>query len=423
MPILSPPIYDFDRLTPITMTIIIPYEVEELNLPAIFALLPVTNQTLPSDCIYQKKQGKIRLPAQLNSPGVILSMRYDHQVRGIVRSESAKSFSHTIIMDIGTSDRIISAKLSRSSIELTGPTSYSIAYEAANFVLQHVKTCQSKLNLIQSNLELAIQIKEQVIEELKGTEEEEEPRDEVATEIYEYFKENSRGYSSEMLPDFLDFLVNFSKPLYQGSLELGKLECQMVNLLFNIGFPVNQVAFAQIMNKEPFEASYTNLKRTPNVIVVHKYYKLDNSEKQHTIRVNKSGHVKYSGPNLETMRVLYYAFMQRVIIHARMIRSVEQSKHKIRPSGQVREYTIEEFKQLLKEEEELRQYVVNNIWEAPPDFTLENLISSDAATDTSENKNEILDSYIEQSEAEGKTNCGGQSPQYMQFDYKPILVV
>src|SRR5665648_400852 len=93
----GPPVFDFDRLKPVTMTVIVSYDVQELNLPALFMFLPVTDQVLPPHLSVQKKQGKIRLPPELNRPGEILSMRYNKQVRGIIRSENAKSFPHLII--------------------------------------------------------------------------------------------------------------------------------------------------------------------------------------------------------------------------------------------------------------------------------------------------------------------------------------
>src|SRR5437870_5834649 len=95
---IGPPVFNFAMMKPVTMTVIASYDVGELNLAGLFAFLPVTDQCLPAHLNFKKKQGKIRLPPELNRPGEILSMRYNKQVRGIVRSETAKSFSHSIII-------------------------------------------------------------------------------------------------------------------------------------------------------------------------------------------------------------------------------------------------------------------------------------------------------------------------------------
>lgn len=353
----GPPIFDFNRLKPVTMTIIASYDVQELNLAAIFAFLPVTNQNLPSHVNFQKKQGKIRLPPDLNKPGEIFSMRYDKQVRGIIRSEKAKSFSHSIIIDIGTSERIISVKLSRT-LELTGPTSFEIAREAAEAVLNHVRKCQENLDYLRNNREIALSLKAKFI---SGGQ---EPTDDLGKKIWSLFKEQTKGYSQDKISHFLDFMLNFNRNLYTGTLRLGEFECEMANILFNLGYPINQVTFAQTMTQPPFSCNFINAKSASAVNVYYNYIKFDRNTGQpkqakHTIRVNKSGHVRHSGPNLEAMKPVYYAFMQRVLLYHNEIQSIEShGKQQLRIVGPGKSISVKEWKELLKGESDLRQKVI-----------------------------------------------------------------
>lgn len=355
---LGPPIYDFNLLKPVTMTVIASYDIDELNLPAIFVFLPVTQKRLPAHLNVQKKQGKIRLPTEFNIPGEILSMRYNNQVRGIVRSEKAKSFSHSIIIDIGTSDRIISVKLSRK-LEFTGPTSIGIAREAAEHILSQIKQCQEDLQFIQDNAEKSMEIKAPFLKA-----EEINEKDEVESRIWKIFTEKTRGYPQEHVEEFLNFMLSFSRPLYTGSLKLYEFECEMANILFNLGYPINQLAFVDIMNQAPFRCTFNNYKTASSVAVYYYYTKYDRNTGQpkqakHTIRVNRSGHVRHSGPNLESMKAVYYAFMQRVIHHHEEIRSVENKKKQLRIDGPGRCLSIAEWKDTIHGENNLRQKVID----------------------------------------------------------------
>ena len=374
---LPPPVFDFDRLKPVTMTIIVPYDVQELNLPAIFMLLPVTDQTLMAHHTFQRKQGKLKLPPELNIPGQILSMRYDKQVRGIIRSESARSFSHSIIIDVGTSERIVSVKLSRT-LELTGPTSMEIAREAAQHVIDHVKRCQASLEFIRAHQEEAIKVRDQCIElisrirdivgveiTLKYLNDFAATLNPVQTKIWDFFRHQIKGYSYDRIPDFLNFLIHFGRNLYTGTLTLGHFECEMVNIQFNLGYAINQVAFARVMNNMPFVCNYNNVKSAAAVNVCYYYIKHDRNtghpkQAKHTIRVNKSGHVRHSGPNLEMMKSVYYAFIQRTLQWYTQVQSAEarQTKHQLRVVNQPKRLSIFEWREFLRQEEDLRQRIL-----------------------------------------------------------------
>jgi hypothetical protein len=354
----GPPVFDFDRLKPVTMTVIVSYNVVELNLPAIFTFLPVTEQVLPRRLNIQKKQGKIRLPPELNRPGEILSMRYDKQARGIIRSETARSFSHSIIIDMGTSERIISVKFSRT-LEFTGPTSIDIAREAAESLLRHMKQCQDDLNFIRAHRDRALALKDVFLYGSRLH----ESFDEADKRIWGIFQKQTRGYPADRVDMFLSFMIDFDRPLYTGTLELGEFECEMANILFNLGYPIDQVPFAQIMNQAPFRCGFNNYKSASAVVVYYDYIKYDRITGQpklakHTIRVNRSGHVRHSGPNLQAMKEVYHAFMQRVLQHYNEIQSVETSKQFLRIVGPSRAFSVPEWRALIKNEEELRDKIL-----------------------------------------------------------------
>ncbi|CAN5701017.1 hypothetical protein BH23THE1_BH23THE1_33300 [soil metagenome] len=417
---IGPPACDFERLRPVTMTIIASYNVDELNLPGLFAFLPVTDQVLPPHLNFQKKQGKIRLPPELNHPGEILSMRYDKQVRGIVRSEKAKSFSHSIIIDVGTSTRIVSVKLSRT-LELTGPTSFEIAKEAAGTVLNHVKNCQENLNFLRTNRDLAIKTKHKFLHFVSGGEVEIDKDDETEMRIWEMYRKQTKGYAVDKINDFLDFMLNFNRNLYTGTLEINSMESEMVNILFNLGFSINQVVFANVMNNFPFECKFTNAKNASAVNVFYHYTKIDRTtgqpkEAKHTIRVNKSGHVRHSGPNLQTMKSVYYTFIQRVLQYHTEIQSIENCKQQLRVTGTSKALSITEWKEFLNQEESFRNRILAgklpmvNINIPQPEPSEEPIITT-----------EILGSQLPaKSEQVNSITQNPELPSLM-FDYTPLL--
>ena len=432
---IGPPVYDFNKLRPVTMTIILPYNVGELNLPGLFTFLPVTDQCLPPHLNFQKKQGKIRLPPELNRPGEILSMRYNKQVRGIVRSEKATSFSHSIIIDLGTSERIISIKLSRT-LELTGPTSFEIANEATIAILDHVKRCQDNLNFLRSNYDLAIQTKHKFLHVISGGEIDLSKASETETRIWEIYRQQTKGYAIDKVNDFLDFMLNFNRNLYTGTLEIGEMESEMVNIHFNLGFSINQVAFARVMNNRPFECKFTNAKSASAVNVFYHFAKTDRNTgqpkaAQHTIRVNKSGHARHSGPNLQAMKPVYYAFIQRVLQYHNEIQSIENCKQSLRITGTSKALSFKEWREFLNKEEELRHRILDgNVPIATgedfkrtnqPSFELEILeepiITLEIIEGGLSGTNTLIGSYGQQSNSSTQDT---QLPSLM-FDYAPLL--
>ena len=362
----GPPIYEFSSYKPITMSVIGSYDVGELNLPAIFLFLPVTDQILSRQMPLQKKQGKICFSPELNRPGEILSMRYDKQVRGIIRSDEPKSFPHSIIIDIGTSDRIISMKLSRS-LKLNGPRSMEVATEAVNAVFTHIKNTQADLEFIRTHSERAYQLKEELVSCYKaGFLFDESETNKTDNRIVKIFKQQIRGYPVDRIEGFLDFMLSFNRNLYTGTLQLTKLESEMVNIQFNLGFAINKVAFYGCMNEEPFTANYNTVKPAAPVNVNYKYTKYDLTgqaiEAKHSIRVNRSGHVRHSGPNLAAMEPVYYGFIKRVLENISKIQSVESGKLKLKLIPSTKSYSVNEWLEVIRKQEDLREKILTGVF-------------------------------------------------------------
>lgn len=354
---------EFESLKPCTMTVIVEYDVTDINLNALFILLPTTTESMTLDSNTQKKQGKIIFPPNMNKPGEILSMRWNNQVRGIVRSSKINKFPHSIVLDIGTSSRIISVKLSKT-IELCGPTSYEIVHETVGYIINYMKTIKEEIDFLRTHHSLAVEMREKYLQGERCSQNEREYSWEEK-EVLRIFEKYSRGYKTETLPSFLQFLLSMDKEIYTGSLKVGECTCEMTNILFNLGFPVNQLELAKVMNYPPFVCNHTNIKSSSGVSIKYFYQKKVRGtgvEKPaiQTIKVNKSGHVKYSGPSLEKMRSVYYLFMERVLKNENEICLYESFRYSVPRLSPPRRYSQHEWKEKMEREQELKRRVLEH---------------------------------------------------------------
>ena len=85
-------------------------------------------------------------------------------------------------------------------------------------------------------------------------------------------------------------------PLYSGKLESGPFESEMINVSYELGFPINRVNMAQVMNNNPFMTPNNNARTGRTVKIRYKYTKKDRAtgkprEAYHTITVNLSGYL------------------------------------------------------------------------------------------------------------------------------------
>lgn len=401
-------LYRFEDLPCCTMTVIVNYDADTINLPAIFLLLPVTKLKLPTNKPLLKKQKKIVIPPELNIPNEILSMRFSGNTRGIVRSEVVKNFLHSILMDIGTTEKIISPKLSRGKIEFTGVTNYEVTLQISNLLLNYIKRDQENILLLRRNLPIFKQIIEYIyhcgdfptIESFEYFVENQEKitesfvsKEETQAFIFNEVAKNTKGketiterkiiikdillflrekydgslYHGSLNPDIILFLYNFaSNPnlnLYTGTLKIDKYKGEMANILFNLGYPVILNQLATVMNSSPFVCKFTNASNAFSVNISYFYIKYDKDTYRvadYSIRVNHSGHVTYSGPDRASMRDVYNAFMKRIVENYAVIYSNKIIKRKISIKHDPKIITKQEWKNLIRTEKKLFSDLIND---------------------------------------------------------------
>lgn len=139
-------IVDFKCHKVTTMTIIIEL-VGDVTIEKVFPLLDITKLDLNKP-IRQNKKFKI---PYCGVPGAILSAKYQDMTRGILKSNSKKSFLNSITIDICTSKKNINAKLSGNIIHTCGSNSEELAMETANHIINHLKDIQDNLNYIHAS--------------------------------------------------------------------------------------------------------------------------------------------------------------------------------------------------------------------------------------------------------------------------------
>jgi hypothetical protein len=351
-------ISDFDDLMPITMTIIASINVTEINLAAIFLFLPTTKNCLPKDYSFQRKQGKIILPKELNIPGEIISMRFGSQVRGIVRSEKSRAFPNAVIIDIGTSDRIISVKLSKS-IEFTGPRSFDTAKEAIGYIINYIKETQETINIIQRDKVKALNIMNKFLNRDNSHLDDEELR------IWTVFDNVTNQMADDDIKKVLEMVVNFNHFLYQGNLEVSDYKSDMVNIQFNLGHPISLIDLSEIID-EPFYCKYSNAYKSNYIIIIFPFVKYDKitgfpKDSRHTIQVSKTGHVKHSGPDLESMKPVYYAFMRKLILAEEKVISSTDTIITTKVIGPSIIVSMEEYNNIIAKRQKLKKDIVDGL--------------------------------------------------------------
>lgn len=155
--------FNFESIKITTMTVIIELT-DEVNIENVFPLLELVRLDLPVQ-IRQTKKYKI---PYCGVPGAILSAKFKDWARGIVKNKSGKYFRNSITLDICTSRKNISIKLSKKKIQMCGADSNELVVETVNHILTHIKRIQSDLNYIKENLERKSDTIKWVWENTKG---------------------------------------------------------------------------------------------------------------------------------------------------------------------------------------------------------------------------------------------------------------
>lgn len=136
-------ITDFDKIKVTTMTAVAILN-GEIAIEPVFSLLPITKINLKK---VSKSSKKIKIPWPGDKhAGCIFSAKFSGINRGIIKTTNDKSFRNSISMDICTSVKNISAKLSKNKIQMTGPNSEALARETAEHIVRHLTNIQEHLD-------------------------------------------------------------------------------------------------------------------------------------------------------------------------------------------------------------------------------------------------------------------------------------
>lgn len=332
----------FEELNVTTMTLVMALE-GGVNTELAFHLLPITRISIQQT----RESSKCKLP-HCKIPGAILSMRHRGKVRGVIRSKS-DPFKNAVTIDISTTRKNISLKLSAFSIQMCGASSREDGIEAATHILNHLKYIQYLLDKMQDNPNATMEIINWVKEHTKGNIIE-KPFCEtvqftnVEMKIYRPITDNTIIKPQIMIPDNLDkeitmfilymtedfiyhsdmckkldFIPNI-KTIINEPLELKHVDEAMVNYNYSLGFEVDRANLNQLIDgKNGFISRYNNA--LVNSVTIELPYELPsgttikrrkNKIPHHTFLVYRSGSVTQSGPGGKLMRDAYYLFMHTI---------------------------------------------------------------------------------------------------------------
>jgi hypothetical protein len=332
----------YEELRVTTMTLVVTLT-NGVNILGAFHLLPVTRIEVPPP----RGTTKCKLP-HCPIPGAILSMRCRGAVRGIVRNLK-DPFKNSVTIDISTTKKNISLKLSSHSVQICGASSRSDGTEAVEYILKHLTHAQRFLDQMQADPEKTAVtiawIKEQcrgVLTTREGWEEQtfsnlvlqvqhDRPDNflaEVVTPVPAGIDTALVRFLLSFLPDFLyysdycqklDLIAGF--PLVVSEpIAIDKVEDCMVNYNYSLGFEVERTALNELIDgRYGFVSRYNNA-LTSYAIVELPYEPSPTSHikrrkskvPHHTFLVYRSGSVTHSGPGGENMKGAYYLFMQAI---------------------------------------------------------------------------------------------------------------
>lgn len=357
------PVVPFHVLRATTMTIVVPLRTENLNIRAIFVMLPIIDTHLDASCI-KCKQGKIIYPKELNIPGEIIYARCGEDSKGLVEPEG-KAFPISITLVIGTSVKPMALKMSET-IELTGAPSMEAAKEAVGYLIR-------KIHLLQQYCDYIRDRKDELFTLIENWETF-HPRltskgpfhSKMEVIVHELTKQYNRHHDSLRIKyEFLSkFLIHFDCYLYRNELEVIKFDSEMINVPFDLGFTVNQREMANLMQQKPFVCYYNNV-RENSCLFVQKYDLKKNRRDEDkwsrlVFKINRSGYVMYSGPNLHKMEQYYYLFFRMILTSNLNLQSNEIYERKVKIIDTPSLIPVDLFKKYIAHEETFKKKIIIN---------------------------------------------------------------
>jgi hypothetical protein len=335
-------IIPFEKLNVTTMTLVIKLEGSVFTDVA-FQLLPIyrveINQT--------RESSKCKLPHS-KIPGSILSMRYRGNIRGIIRNKS-DPFKNAVTIDISTTKKNISLKLSSFSIQMCGASSIADGLEAATHTINHLMTVQKILNKMQENAEMTQNIIKWIKKYTKG----EKISKPVWTTIkcinvdlnvYTPKEENciirpQFNTPGSFDPEIYDFLLSMAddfiyhndfcskldyiaglKKIIEEPLRILQTDEAMVNYNFSLGFQVDRVKLNEYIDGQEGFVSRFNNALSSSVTIELPYHppegtflkRRKNKIPHTTFLIYRSGSCTLSSANNTILEPAYYTFMNLI---------------------------------------------------------------------------------------------------------------
>lgn len=315
-----------------------------VNKEAAFHVLPVTRVPVQPT----RESSKCRLP-HCKTPGALLSIRYRNQVRGVIRSKK-RPFKNALTLDVSTTVKNISVKLSSFSFQMCGASSREDGIEAATHVINHLKKAQRILNRMRADPQGTQAAIAWVKEQSRG------PLIDryqinvkacsnlnlnIITNHLEYSIVRPTGPIPEELdPEVVNFLIPMVddfiyhpdmclkldylptlQALISDQLEISQVDESMRNYNYSLGFEVDRALLNEFIHQQNGFISRYNNALTTCVTVELPYEppadsgikRKKNKIPRHTFLVYRSGSITQSGPGGGgLMRDAYYLFMHTI---------------------------------------------------------------------------------------------------------------
>lgn len=329
---------NFDDLKITTTTLILQLEGQVVP-EAAFQLLPITRVNMP----VKRSAAKCKLP-HCPTPGAILSMKFKNSTRGVVRSIK-RPFKNAVTIDISTSKKNISVKLSDFKMQICGAPSKEDGHEAATLIIQHMKYIQYVLYKMRDNPKLTLEIIEWVNENTKGELVERTKWEDVGVlKVAKTFTDYIVVYPSKSIPAHFDyeiamFIAGMCADFYYHSdmlvktnfmpnvvdiispnLSIKAIDYAMVNYNFDIGFRIDRERLDMFINERNGFFSRYNNEHATCVTVEFPYVPEENGNiKIKKNKVHKISFLNYSS-GMTTLssngnsitRDVYYLYMNTI---------------------------------------------------------------------------------------------------------------
>jgi hypothetical protein len=332
------PPYESLNITTATLVVTLAGRV---NRETAFNYLPVVQpiiDTLPSGRRYVRP---------VYTPGAVLSMQWKDRVRGYICSEPGRYFKNCVNVYIRTTNKRVNLKLSTKTIQMCGVSIQQDVTEAVQFLIGQLNHTQAITRSFQDDTDKAVEAVTWVLNRTRG--------EAVITDTYKYnFIDGESNYSftvdnlmksdigtvdtqcDERLVNYLlglrydfafhsgylDRLLGLASVdwVITPDLSISRIDGAMANYNYNLGFSIDRFELYSIFDdSDEFYARYDNaivnnvsieMPYTPNPDSGIKPKK--HSVPHHSFLVYRSGSVTQSGPDPQTMRAVYYLFMNKI---------------------------------------------------------------------------------------------------------------